>query len=43
MIINTLLLATVPTTVTLALVLDVMAVWAWIRGRSVRLKHTDRP
>jgi hypothetical protein len=37
------LMATVPTTVALAIVIDVMAVMAWISGRSVRLKHTDRP
>jgi hypothetical protein len=37
------LMAIVLPTVALALVLDVMAVVAWISGRSARLKDADRP
>jgi hypothetical protein len=38
MILNAVLLATVPTTVVLAIVLDVMAVAAWVRRRSKEQK-----
>jgi hypothetical protein len=37
------LLATVPTTVALAIGLDLMAVVTWIRGRPRRLKRPGRP
>jgi hypothetical protein len=43
MIINAVLTVVVPTTVVLAIALDVMAVVAWISGRPKQLERPGRP